>query len=77
MHRELERPAYVYVYGFERKEKPMSPFPIVVVLILTVLFIILSVIPLLPGQPDLDSSHRSPGAKKKAAHYRELRKYPK
>ncbi len=54
----------------------MSPFVIVVVLILTVLFIVLSVIPLLPGQPDMDSSHRSPGAKKKAAHCRLLRKYP-
>ncbi len=46
----------------------MSPFPIVVVLILTVLFIVLSVIPLLPGQSDMDSSRRSPGAKTKAAH---------
>ncbi len=40
----------------------MSPFPIVVVLILTVLFIVLSAVPLLPGQPDMDSSRRSPGA---------------
>ena len=55
----------------------MSPFTIVVVLILTVLFIVLSVIPLLPGQPDMDSSHRAPGAKKKVAHFRLLRKYPK
>jgi len=47
----------------------MSPFTIAVVLILTVLFIVLSVIPLLPGKPDMDSSHHSPGAKKtKAAH---------
>lgn len=55
----------------------MSPFTIVVVLILTVLFIVLSVIPVLPGQPDMDSSHRSQGAKKTGAHYRVLRKYPK
>ncbi len=46
----------------------MSPFTIVVVLILTVLFIVLSIIPLLPGQPDKDSSRRSSGAKTKAAH---------
>jgi len=55
----------------------MSPFTIVVVLFLTVLFIILSIIPLLPGQSDLDSSHTSTGAKKKVAHSRVLRKYPK
>ena len=54
----------------------MSPFVSVVVLILTVLFIVLSVIPLLPGPPDMDSPHRSPGAKKKAAHCKLLRKYP-
>jgi hypothetical protein len=77
MQREPERPANVYVYGFERKEKPMSPFTVVVVLILTVLFIVLSVIPLLPIQPDMDSSRRVPGAKKKVAHFRLLRKYPK
>jgi hypothetical protein len=41
----------------------MSPFASVVVLILTTLFIVLSVIPLLPGQPDADSSRRSSGLK--------------
>jgi len=46
----------------------MSPFPIVVVMILTVLFIVLSVIPLLPGRSDMDSSHRSPRAKIKIPH---------
>ncbi len=54
----------------------MSPFVSVVVLILTVLFIVLSVIPLLPGPPDMDSPRRSPATKKKAAHCRLLRKYP-
>jgi hypothetical protein len=46
----------------------MSPFAIAVVLILTVLFIILSIIPLLPSQSDKDSSHRSPRTKTKAVH---------
>jgi hypothetical protein len=46
----------------------MSPFTIVVILILTVLFIVLSVIPLLPGQSDMDSSQRSSGAKTKTTH---------
>ena len=46
----------------------MSPFEIVVVLLLTVLFIILSVIPLLNGKSDLDSSQHSRGAKTKPAH---------
>jgi hypothetical protein len=47
----------------------MSPFTIVVVLILTVLFIVLSIIPLLPARPDMDSSHHSPGVEKtKAIH---------
>jgi len=41
----------------------MSPFEIVVVLFLTVLFIVLSVIPLLNGKSDKDSSYHSPGAK--------------
>ena len=45
----------------------MSPFPVVVVLILTVLFIILSVIPLLAGH-DVDSSQRSSKPKTKALH---------
>ena len=45
----------------------MSPFEITVVLILTVLFIVLSIIPLLPDQADMDSSFHSP-AKTKAAH---------
>ena len=46
----------------------MSPFTIIVILILTVLFIILSVIPLLPGQADVESSRRSPTAKAKTSH---------
>ena len=46
----------------------MSPFPIAVVLILTVLFIVMSIIPLLPGQKDTDSSKRAPRAKAKHAH---------
>ena len=44
----------------------MSPFAIVVVLILTVLFVVLSIIPLLPGQSDKDSSPCSPNVKTKA-----------
>jgi hypothetical protein len=55
----------------------MSPFTVVVVLFLSALFIVLSAIPLLPSHPDMDTSHRSPGAKKKAAHYRVAPKYPK
>jgi hypothetical protein len=46
----------------------MSPFTIVVVLFLTVLFIVLSVIPLLPGQSDMDSSDRTPRARTKTSH---------
>jgi hypothetical protein len=46
----------------------MSPFTIIVILILTILFIVLSVIPLLPGQSDLESSRRSPTAKTKTSH---------
>jgi hypothetical protein len=38
----------------------MSPFTIVVIMFLTVLFIILSVIPLLSGPSDVDSSPHSP-----------------
>jgi hypothetical protein len=45
----------------------MSPFTIIVVLFLTVLFIVLSVIPLLPGQPDMDSSHLSPKTETKVS----------
>jgi hypothetical protein len=55
----------------------MSPFTIVVILILTVLFIVLSVIPLLPGKSDLDTSHRTRGTKNNPSHYRALRKYLK
>jgi hypothetical protein len=47
----------------------MSPFEIVVVLFLTVLFIVMSVIPLLNGKTDLDSSRQSPGVKTKPAHF--------
>ena len=46
----------------------MSPFAIVVVFILAVLFIVLSIIPLLPGQPDVDSNPHPRRAKTKAAH---------
>ena len=46
----------------------MSPFVVAVVLILTVLFIVLSVVPLLLDQKDVDSSHHSPRTKTKAAH---------
>jgi hypothetical protein len=46
----------------------MSPFTIIVILILTILFIVLSVIPLLPGQSDLESFRRSPTAKTKTSH---------
>jgi hypothetical protein len=47
----------------------MSPFEIVVVLFLTVLFIVLSVIPLMNGKSDTDSSRHSSGAKTKPAHF--------
>ncbi len=46
----------------------MSPFTITVVLILTLLFVILSIIPLLPGQTDIDSPRRSPRTKTKTSH---------
>ena len=46
----------------------MSPFAIAVVLILTILFIVISIIPLLPGQVDLDSSKHSQRVKTKGAH---------
>ena len=46
----------------------MSPFAVAVVLILTILFIVMSIIPLLPGQADLDSSKRSQRVKTKSAH---------
>ncbi len=43
----------------------MSPFTIIVIMILALLFIVLSVVPLISGQSDFDSSHRAtkPGAK--------------
>jgi hypothetical protein len=50
------------------KEKPMSPYVIVVIMILSVLFIVLSVVPLLPGPSDLDISRRVSRGKKKAIH---------
>jgi hypothetical protein len=50
------------------KEMPMSPYEIVVVMILSALFIVLSVIPLLPGPSDLDVSRRVSRTKKKAIH---------
>ncbi|HEX7621104.1 MAG TPA: hypothetical protein VF359_07900 [Anaerolineales bacterium] len=46
----------------------MSPFTIIVVLILTALFITLSVIPLLTGRSDMDSSPQSQRAKTKNSH---------
>jgi len=46
----------------------MSPYEIVVVMILSVLFIVISIIPLLPGQSDLDVSRRVSRTKKKAIH---------
>jgi hypothetical protein len=52
----------------------MFPFSIVVVLLLTVLFIVISVIPLLPGQSDMDSNHLSSTGKKKSTHPRMMRK---
>jgi hypothetical protein len=52
----------------------MSLFSIVVVLVLTVLFIILSIVPLLPGQQNMDSPDRFPKAKKKTSRCTALRK---
>jgi len=46
----------------------MSPIISVVVLILTVLFIVLSLLPLLPGQEDMDSSELTPRAEARHAH---------
>jgi hypothetical protein len=46
----------------------MSPIITVVVLILAVLFIVLSILPLLPGQEDMDSSKPAPRGKAKHAH---------
>jgi hypothetical protein len=45
----------------------MSPFTIIVILILSALFIVLSVIPLLTGQSDSDSSQRSASTKTKTS----------
>jgi hypothetical protein len=58
-----------YRYKEEKgKENPMSAFVVAVVLILTVLFIVISVVPLLPEQKDVDSSHHSPSPKTKVVH---------
>lgn len=46
----------------------MSPFAVVVIFILVALFFVLSIIPLLPGQTDINSSTPSPRAKTKGAH---------
>ena len=46
----------------------MSPFAAVVVLILTGLFIILSVIPLIDSQAEQDPYQHTPGNKTKTAH---------
>ena len=57
-----------------RKENPMSPYTIVVILFLSSLFFILSIIPLLEAQSGTDPSHRSPGGKKKSGRLHGLRK---
>jgi hypothetical protein len=46
----------------------MSPFIIVVIFVLAVLFIIMSIIPLLPGGTDMDSNHNNTRAKRKGAN---------
>jgi hypothetical protein len=46
----------------------MSPFAIAVILILTVLFALLSLTPVLFGPSDVDSFDPSPKSKTKAAH---------
>jgi|APFre7841882630_1041343.scaffolds.fasta_scaffold40067_2 hypothetical protein len=46
----------------------MSPIIIVIVLILTFLFIIMSIVPLLMGSADMDSTKRAHRAKAKGAH---------
>ncbi len=46
----------------------MSPFTIVVVFFLAVLFIVMSLIPLLPGPADMDSPTNPARAKTKGAH---------
>jgi hypothetical protein len=68
--REQEFPSCVLVIGSQilGKEMSMSPYEIVVVMILSVLFIVISIIPLLPGQSDLDVSRRVSRTKKKAIH---------
>ncbi len=52
----------------------MSPYTIVVILFLSSLFFILSIIPLLESQSGTDTSHRSPGGKKKSGRLHGLRK---
>jgi hypothetical protein len=46
----------------------MSPFTITVVLVLVILFIVISLIPLLPGQTEMDASRRSHKTRPKATH---------
>ncbi|HTX90514.1 MAG TPA: hypothetical protein VMC09_04775 [Anaerolineales bacterium] len=46
----------------------MSPFTIVVIFILTALFVLLSLAPILFGSADMDSHDPAPQAKTKAAH---------
>jgi hypothetical protein len=46
----------------------MSPVVVVIVLILTGLFIVLSILPLLPGQPNMESSTPVRRTKVKQAH---------
>jgi hypothetical protein len=46
----------------------MSPYVIVVIMILSALFIVLSVVPLLPGPSDMDVSRRVSRTKKKTIH---------
>jgi hypothetical protein len=46
----------------------MSPYTIVVVTALTGLFVVISLLPLLPGQSDMDSPHNKRRVKTKASH---------
>jgi hypothetical protein len=63
------------INGFQRiricklgKEFSMSPIIIVIVLILTFLFIIMSIVPLLMGPVDMKATKRAPRAKARGAH---------
>lgn len=63
------------INGFQRisiyklgKEFSMSPIIIVIVLILSFLFILISIVPLLMGPVDMDSTKNAPQAKARGAH---------